>query len=183
MLFPQLNTTAVYAQEKRPEDITGTWEVVKSKCEGNMWWMPVFFRFNKYEDDVTVFYELYKKKVDGNRWELHKNKKPDEPVSKVYTISGEQYYFEVWLVKAHGIINRVRFYLDLDNGKKKLRGTMIRTVSFPLDQIEKAENTLGSNEILVGSNRTAADSEGNERELVDIIVGECSIVFKKIDIK
>ncbi len=181
LMFLQLNATAVNARERSPEDIIGTWKVIKSKCEGNMWWMPVVFRIKKYEEDVVVFYELYKKKFEGNKWELHKTKKPKEPVSKIYLISGEQYYFEIWLIKAYGIINRVRFYLDLDKGGKKLRGTFIRTVSFPLNQIEKAENTLGSSKILEGSNRAAPDSEGNERELVDIIVGECSIVFRKTD--
>ena len=164
-------------QEKIPEDLIGEWTVRKMKCEGNMWWHPDEFSIRKQGEDVFVFYETYKKRRGDGSWTRYENLRFEEPMGKIFTVKDEYYYFEIILLQAYGITNKVRFYVDLYKNGSRLSGTLLRTVSFPVNQIDKAEETLGSGRILEGTEKWEFDSSGIERQLVDIIVGSCEIRF------
>jgi hypothetical protein len=168
-------------QNKIPEDLVGEWAVRKMKCEGNMWWHPVEFSIRKQGDDVFVFYDTYNKQEGDGSWTRYENIRFEEPMGKIFIVKDEFYYFEIILLQAYGITNKVRFYLYLYKNDRRLSGTLLRTVSFPVDQIDKAEEMLGSNRILEGTEKWAFDSSGIERQLVDIIVGSCEIRFYRND--
>jgi hypothetical protein len=167
-------------QEIMPNDLVGVWKAKTAACEGNMWWRPTVFSIRDLGSEVYVYYEQYSKRDENDEWILHENLIPDRPVGKVYTVKDEFYYFEIELVRSYGIANKVRFYLTIDKRGSKMRGTYLRTVSFPVSQIEKAEEILGSKRKLEGSENWAPDSSGNMRELVDIVVGSCEIRFSRV---
>jgi hypothetical protein len=173
-------STLCFAEEKAPEDLIGEWEVKKSTCEGNMWWQPTGYAIVGEGQNVYVYYENYRKKEDDGSWTLYENIRSDDPVGLVYTVNNDYYYFEIVLIQAHGITNKVRFYLKLQKRGNRMSGTFLRTVSFPVDQIDKAEETLGSNKVLEGTHKWELDSYGVSRQLVDIIVGSCDIRFNRV---
>jgi hypothetical protein len=166
-------------EEIEPADLIGYWKVKTTSCDGNMWWRPTAFSMRSHGDDVYVYYERYDKKGESEEWTVVINPRPDEPVARVYTVKNEFYYFEIELVQSYGIANKVRFYLNMDKRARRKSGTLLRTVSFPVDQIDKAEEVLGSTRILEGSGKWATDSYGNRRQLVDVIVGSCEIGFTR----
>ncbi len=168
-------------QKKLPEDLVGEWIVKKMNCEGDMWWHPEEFSMKKQGEDVYVFYEAYRKMEENGSWSLYENLRPDDPMGMIYTVKDEFYYFEITLLQSYGITNKVRFYLNLQKKGTRLSGTYLRTVSFPLDQIEMAEKILGSNRILEGTQKWELDSQGTARQLVDIVVGSCEIRFVRLD--
>jgi hypothetical protein len=167
-------------REIKSDDLLGMWKVVTTECEGNMWWRPISFSMLKRGDTVYLTYHQYQKKDDGDTWSIVENTRPKEPAGKIFTVRNEFYYFEIEILKAYGIANKARFYMYLDENGKRMRGTYLRTVSFPVDQMHRAEEVLGSSKVLENTEKWAIDSSGNSRKLVDVIVGSCHIVFKRV---
>ena len=176
-----LSTGVCSAEDKNPENLLGEWKVKKSDCEGNMWWQPTKYSIEKHGENIYIFYSTYRKKETDDSWSLYEKIRPEDPMGRIYTVNNDYYYFEIVLVKAHGITNKARFYLRLQRRGKRLSGTFLRTVSFPVDQIDKAEEALGSNKVLEGTQKWELDSNGVSRQLVDIIVGSCDITFNRIN--